>query len=183
MTNVYMVQIYLNNLKALKTYVNKLDVNVKFYDLDKIKSKINEQLEKIELQLKDISTTMSFQRCYAEHKNLYTIIKDRVKTSDTLEKLIEIKTYMNMLHEEDFESITLYNLSNAADNHYYGNYRLVDMPTDYTRSLYRTIKNTNELNIFMPECFYGTTIANFASDKDKTFGNASSFVNSASSIS
>ena len=44
MTNVYMVQIYLNNLQALKTYVNKLDVNVKFYDLDKIKAKINEQI-------------------------------------------------------------------------------------------------------------------------------------------
>ena len=181
MTNVYMVQIYLNNLKALKTYVNKLDVNVKFYDLDKIKAKINEQIEKIEWQLKDISTIMSFRRCYADHKNLYNVIKEKVKTAETLEKLIEIKTYINMLHEEDFEELRLYDLSNAADNHYYGNYRLVEMPIDYTRSLYRAIKNTNELNIFMPECFYGTTIASFASSKDKTFGNASSYVNDARS--
>lgn len=181
MTNVYMVQIYLNNLQALKTYVNKLDVNVKFYDLDKIKAKINEQIEKIEWQLKDISTIMSFRRCYADHKNLYTVIKERTKTADTLEKLIEIKTYINMLHEEDFEELRLYDLSNAADNHYYGNYRLVEMPIDYTRSLYRTIKNTNELNIFMPECFYGTTIASFASSKDKTFGNASSYIGDARS--
>ena len=66
-TNLYMVNNYTNNVKALQAYVNKLDAKAKFYDLEKIKEKINESIDKLVFQLKDIRLSVEFNAVFDAH--------------------------------------------------------------------------------------------------------------------
>ena len=52
-TNFYMAQLYINNVTALKSYMNKLDPKLKYYDIEKIKQKINDSIDKCIFQLKE----------------------------------------------------------------------------------------------------------------------------------
>ena len=63
-TNFYVAQLYINNVTALKAYMNKLDPKLKYYDIEKIKQKINDSIDKCIFQLKDIKLSIeSFIFC------------------------------------------------------------------------------------------------------------------------
>jgi hypothetical protein len=70
----------------------------------------------------------------------------------------------------------------AADHYYYDSLDSYDMSADYLSHIYRSIKNTNGLNIFAPNCFNGLTVSRFAKEKDKTFGNSTNYISRAKEL-
>lgn len=178
MTNLYMVKIYMNNVEAFKVYMNKINPNLK-YDLDKIKIKINDMVDKLSFQLKDITLMTEYKSAYADHKNILNVIRGYLKTYDTLEQIISLKSFVDMLHTETFDELRSYVLTRDADNYYYDNSDITRMPFGFNACLYNTIKNTNALNIFNPVCFNGVNISEFAKEKDSTYGNSINHVTQA----
>ena len=178
MTNLYMVKLYMNNIEAFKTYINKINPNLK-YDLDKIKEKISDTVEKLAFQLKDIKTSTEFRTCYQDHENILNVIKGYIKTYDTIEQVLSLKSFINMLHTEPFDSVRQGDLISLAYDYFYESSSVTEMPLGYNNHLYRTITNINGLNIFAPNCSNGKNIAEFAKEKDSTFGNSNSYVSQA----
>ena len=180
-TNFYMAQLYINNVTALKSYINKLDPNLKYYDIEKIKQKINDSIDKCSLQLKDIKLSTEFKSVYDGHKNVYNVIRNSLETFDTLEQIITLKPFVDMLMLDEFENVRLYDMTNAANDCYYNSANIQDMPVDYLSYIYRSIKNINPLNIFIPNCFHGVIAQRLAQEKDKTYGNTTTYNSEAKS--
>ena len=59
MASIYMAAQLIKAADALKIYVNKFNINNKYNDLDKMKEKVLETLNKMEFQFKDIK--LSFE--------------------------------------------------------------------------------------------------------------------------
>mgnify|MGYP006923204561 CR=1 FL=1 len=180
-TNLYMVNNYTNNVKALQAYVNKLDAKAKFYDLEKIKEKINESIDKLVFQLKDIRLSVEFNAIFDAHKNIYNVIRNSLKTFNTLEQVVTLKSFVDMLLVDEFDRIRLYDLIRAADHYYYDSADYYAMDHNMLRRMRDSIINTNALNIFAPHCFNGITVKDFAKEKDNTFGNTSNYITEAKS--
>ena len=180
-TNFYMAQVYINNVRALQAYVNKLDTKVKYYDIDKIKSKILESIDKCEFQLKDIRLSVEYKSAFDAHKNVYNAIRTSLASFETLEQVVSIKPFINMLTLDSFETIRVYDMTRYADQYYYDNPSYTTFERTYLSDIYRSIKNRNGLNIFMPNCFAGATMQQFAQEKDKTYGNSQSYISEARS--
>ena len=180
-TNLYMVNNYTNNVKALQAYVNKLDAKAKFYDLEKIKEKINESIDKLVFQLKDIRLSVEFNAVFDAHKNIYNVIRNSLKTFDTLEQVVTLKSFVDMLLVDEFDRIRLYDLIRAADHYYYDSADYYAMDHNMLRRMRDSITNTNALNIFAPHCFNGITVKDFAKEKDNTFGNTPNYITEAKS--
>lgn len=180
-TSFYMAQLYINNVTALKSYMNKLDPKLKYYDIEKIKQKINDSIDKCVFQLKDIKLSTEFKSVYDGHKNIYNVVRNSLKTFDTLEQIVTLKSFVDMLMLDEFENIRLYDMTNAADRYYYDSVEYHTMSLGYLSNIYRSIKNINPLNIFTPNCFNGLTSQRFAQEKDKTYGNSTNYISEAKS--
>ena len=181
-TNLYMAQMYINNVQALKSYMNKLNPELKYYDIEKIKDKINDAVDKLSFQLKDIKLSTEFRSVYDGHKQIYNVIRGSLKTYETLEQIISLKPFIDMLMIDEIENVRLYDMVKAADNYYYDSYDYYDMSADYLSHIYSSIKNTNGLNIFAPNCFNGLTVSRFAKEKDKTFGSSTHYISRAKEL-
>jgi hypothetical protein len=181
-TNLYMAQIYINNVQALKSYMNKLNPELKYYDIEKIKDKINDAVDKLSFQLKDIRLSTEFKSVYDGHKQIYNVIRGSLKTYESLEQIISLKPFIDMLMIDEIENTRLYDMIKAADHYYYDSLDFYDMSADYLSHIYRSIKNTNGLNIFAPNCFNGLTVSRFAKEKDKTFGNSTNYISRAKEL-
>jgi hypothetical protein len=181
-TNLYMAQIYINNVQALKSYMNKLNPELKYYDIEKIKDKINDAVDKLSFQLKDIRLSTEFKSVYDGHKQIYNVIRGSLKTYESLEQIISLKPFVDMIMIDEIENTRLYDMIKAADHYYYDSLDSYDMSADYLSHIYRSIKNTNGLNIFAPNCFNGLTVSRFAKEKDKTFGNSTNYISRAKEL-
>ena len=181
-TNLHMAKLYLNNIEALKNYINKLDPKLKYYDLDKIKEKILDSLDKLSFQLKDLKLSLESRSVFDEHKNVYTVIRSSLNTFTTIEQYATLKSFMGMLSTEKIDDLKTFDMIGAADEYYYQYKNVTIFPRDYHRNLYNAIRNTNGLNIFMPNCFDGSCVSNFAKEKDSTFGNSVSHPGQAKAV-
>ena len=181
-TNLYMAQIYINNVQALKSYMNKLNPELKYYDIEKIKDKINDAVDKLSFQLKDIRLSTEFKSVYDGHKQIYNVIRGSLKTYESLEQIISLKPFVDMIMIDEIENTRLYDMIKAADHYYYDSIDSYDVSADYLSHIYRSIKNTNGLNIFAPNCFNGLTVSRFAKEKDKTFGNSTNYISRAKEL-
>ena len=178
----YMAHLYINNINALKTYISKLDPKLKFHDVEKIKIKIEDSLDKLVFQLKDLRLSVEFKSVFEEHRNLYNIIRASLKTFETLEQIITLKPFVDMLNTERIDEIKPYDLTRSADDYYYNNMEYYNLSAEYLNNLYKAIKNTNGLKIFAPQCFNGLTVSQFAKEKDATYGNTDYYVTQAKRI-
>jgi hypothetical protein len=177
-TNSYMAHIYINNINALKSYMSKLDPN-KFHDFDKIKIKIKDSLDKLMFQLKDLRTSHEFKSVFEEHRNIYNVVCNSIESFETLEQILSMKPFIDMLDTNKIDDLRVYDLTKDADNYLYSSQGYADLSLEHLNNIYKSIKNKNQLNIFMPNCFNGQVISAFAKEKDNTYGNSVYYVQQA----
>ena len=171
MANMYMPAQYIKDMEALKTYINKLDINNKYNDVDKIKDKIMSALKKLNFELKDMKLSFEFSIGFRSNQTTLDTLLDIVPTYTTMEQLISLKILINNINTDEFDYIASYNLAEDAYN-YYGNYKdIYNLHTRTLADLRDLITNTNPLNIFEIECHEGVNITSFARETDNTYGN------------
>ncbi len=176
MSNIYMASQIIKNTDALKLYINKLNINNKYNDLEKIKQRINDSLDKIAFQFKDIKLSFESRNYFSKIERGIEVLRTMTKNADSMEKVIELKTMMYLLDDvSELDSLMSYQLAGDAYD-YYGNYTDVyKLPALHMSKLYDTIINTNSLNIFETYCNAGDNIYNFRKTKDKTYANTTNY--------
>jgi hypothetical protein len=172
MAKLYMATQLIKTADSFKSYVNKLNINNKYNEFDKIKDKLLESLSKMENQLCDLELSMESRSYFNNIKRNLNALKNTISSATTLDTLFLVKDLVHLLDEiNQLNNEGTYVLSGIAYD-YYANYTdAYDLPANHMRDLYNSIKNTNPLNIFSIYCNSGTNISNFKRDKDKTYGN------------
>lgn len=176
MASVYMAAQLIKATDALKTYVNKFNINNKYNDLDKMKEKVLETLNKMEFQFKDIKLSFETRNYFSRIDRGINTIRTVTNNAKTLNDLFMIKDMMYLLDDiNELNNLMTYQLAGIAYD-YYGNYTDVyELPGDHMRGLYRAIIKTNSLNIFETYCNAGNNIYNFSDGDDKTYGNTKNY--------
>ncbi len=176
MAGIYMTAQLIKTADALKIYTSKFNINNKYNDLDKMKTKILDTLDKMEFQFKDIKLSFESRSYFTKIDRGINTIRTVVNNSDTLEKLIAVKDMMYLLDDiQELNGLMTYQLAGDAYD-YYGNYTEVfKLPAEHMRGLYKTIKNQNPLNLFEIYCNAGDNSVNFRMPKDKTYANTKNY--------
>ena len=153
MAKLYMATQLIKTADSFKSYVNKLNINNKYNEFDKIKDKLLESLSKMENQLCDLELSMESRSYFNNIKRNLNALKNTISSATTLDTLFLVKDLVHLLDEiNQLNNEGTYVLSGVAYD-YYANYTdAYDLPADHMRRLYHSIKNTNPLNIFSIYC-------------------------------
>lgn len=182
MARLYMATQIIKTADSFKSYVNKLNINNKYNELDKIKDKLIESLDKMQNQLTDLKLSLEPKGYYNVIERNISALRNTINNADTLERLFLIKDLVHLLDEvNQFGNEGLYALRSTAYD-YHANYTdAYDLPDNHMTDLYNAIKNTNPLNIFSIYCNSGINAMNFRRAKDKTYGNTLNYAATAKS--
>ena len=182
MASIYMAAQLIKTTDALKIYVNKFNINNKYNDLNKMKEKVLDTLNKMEFQFKDIKLSFETRNYFSRIDRGINTVKTVTNNAKTLEDLFMIKDMMYLFDDiNELNSLMTYQLAGIAYD-YYENYTDVyKLPGDHMRGLYRAIVKTNPLNIFEIYCNAGDNIYNFADGDDKTYANTKNYYATAKS--
>ena len=137
MASIYMAAQLIKTTDALKIYVNKFNINNKYNDLDKMKEKVLDTLNKMEFQFKDIKLSFETRSYFSRIDRGINTVKTVTNNAKTLEDLFMIKDMMYLFDDiNELNSLMTYQLAGIAYD-YYGNYTDVyKLPGDHMRGLY-----------------------------------------------
>lgn len=179
---IYMTSQIVKNTDYLISYINKLNINNKYNDVNKIKEKIMDYLLKMDRQFRDIKLSFESRSYFTRIERSINVLKTMTNNANTMEKLIELKTMLYLLDDiKELDSLMAYQLSGDAYDYYGGYTDVYKLPADHMRGLYNSIINTNSLNIFETYCNAGDNSINFRMPKDKTFANTTNYQTTAKS--